>query len=53
MVIKTEQFYISSEICPIILNLFLRTYEHVYNVTNNRCMQPAIGRVIRVYYRIV
>ena len=53
MVIKTEQFCISFEISSIILNLFLLTYEHIYNVTNNRYMQPAIRSVIRVNYRVV
>ena len=51
--IKTEQFCISFEICSVILNLFLLTYEHIYNVTYNRYVQLTIGSVIRVYYRVV
>ena len=53
MVIKTERFCISSEICSVILNLFLPAYEHVYNVTYNMYMQLTIGSVIRVYYGVV
>ena len=34
--IKTEQFCISFEICSIVLNLLLLTYEHIYNVTYNK-----------------
>ena len=48
--IKTEQFCISSEICSVILNLFLLTYEYIYNVTYNRYVQLTIGSIIRVYY---
>ena len=51
--IKTKQFCISFEICPVILNLFLLTYEHIYNVTYNRYVQLTICSVIRVYYRVV
>ena len=51
--IKTEQFCISFEICCFILNLFLLTYEHIYNVTYNRYVLLTIGSVIRVYYRVV
>ena len=50
--IKTEQSCISFEICSIILNLFLLTYEHIYNVTCNRYVQLTIASVIRVYYRV-
>ena len=39
--------------CSVILNLFLLTYEHIYNVTYNRYVQLTIGSVIRVYYRVV
>ena len=38
MVIKTEQFYIRFKICSVILNLFLLTYEHIYNVMYNGYM---------------
>ena len=48
--IKTDQFCISFEICSVILNLFLLTYEHIYNVTYNRYVQLTIGSIIRVYY---
>ena len=51
--IKTEQFCISFEICSVILNFFLLTYEHIYNVTYNRYVQLTMGSVIRVYYRVV
>ena len=53
MKIKTEQFFISFEIFSVILNLFLFTYEHIYNVTYNRYVQLTIGSVIRMYYRAV
>ena len=53
MVIKTEQFYIRFKICFVILNLFLLTYEHIYNVMYNGYMQLTIGSIIRVYYRTV
>ena len=51
--IKTEQFCISSEICSVILNLFLLTYEYIYNVTYNRERKFTVGSVIIVNYRIV
>ena len=50
---KTEQFCISFEICSLILDLFLLTYEHIYNVTYNRYVQLTISSVMRVYYRVV
>ena len=50
---KTEQFCISFEICSLILDLFLLTYEHICNVTYNRYVQLTISSVIRVYYRVV
>ena len=53
MLIKTEQSCISFEICYVVLNLFLLTYEHIYNVGYNRYMQLTIGSVIKVYYRVV
>ena len=51
--IKTEQFCVSFEICSDILNLFLLTYEHIYNVTYNRYAQLTIGSVIKVYDRVI
>ena len=53
MLIKTEEFCISFEMCSVILNLFLLTYEHIYYVTYNRYMQLTIGNDIRLYYRVV
>ena len=53
MVIKTEQFCIRFEICSVISNLFLLTYERIYYVTYNRYIQLTIGSVITLYYRVV
>ena len=53
MVIKAEQFCISFEIYSVILNLFLLTYEYIYNVTYNRERKFTVGSVIIVNYRIV
>ena len=53
MLIKTEEFCISFEMCSVILNLFLLTYEHIYYVTYNRYMQLTTGNDIRLYYRVV
>ena len=50
--IKTEQFCISFEISFVVLNLFLLTYEHIYNVTYNRYAQLTIGSVIKVCDRV-
>ena len=50
--IKTEQFCIGFQICSVILNLFLPTYDHVYNVYNvtyDRYMQLSKGSTIRMY----
>ena len=52
MVIKTEQFYISFQICCVILKLFLLTYKYIYTVTYNRYMKFTRGSVIIVYYKI-
>ena len=52
MVIKTEQFCISLEICCVILNMLLLTYKYIYTVRYNRYMKFTTGSVIMVYYKI-